>query len=447
MLQFFRACMRLIIVGIALTLGGLTARAAPLAEPLYQTPAADLMTPAIGHLYEIPVVSICYLPTRDGVRLDPKATDLDATLFEVYAKVEMLNRQIKFALEEGSRYHGYVNRNAPPTLGYKIVAMITLNEDLPRDPIEKKGKTGQYQIDYNKILERFGGRDWVDKEGVKEFWIWGYHYGDLDVTESNMSSPLSGNVSNSYRREGDMPVYNHSYIAYNYNYERSAAEAIHDHGHQLEAQLAWVNQKQDGNTKLFWEQFVGKPDAKTSFAGTLRLDTLSGQYRQGLRLSQSQSRRERHRGLETRWQRTKNAGERPDVGRNSLRMARRHRARTADRGALVYLLAPEHSGRKQRHQRGWRSADQLVGFRGRLGRRRATQSRIARRAAQVAAVKSDIGGERERLDLLHQCQRIHALVTGIHACIYSLRSLFTALSTKRDGAETSTAPTPPRRRC
>lgn len=245
----------------------LNAPAAPLREPLYQKPPADLMTPASGNLYEIPVVSICYLPTRDGVRLDPDATDLDASLYQMYEKITMMNRQIKFALEEGSRYHGYMDRNARPTLGYKVVAMITLNEDLPRDPIAKGGKKDQHQADYNKILERFKGRDWVDKEGIKEFWVWSYHYGDLDVTESNMSSPLTGNVSNSVRREGDMPIYEHSYIVYNYNYERSAAEAIHNHGHQLESMLSWVNKKQDGNTALFWEKFVGRPNEKQSFPG------------------------------------------------------------------------------------------------------------------------------------------------------------------------------------
>lgn len=230
-----------------------TSHAAPLDEPLIQKPPADLMRPAPGNLYEIPIVSICYLPTRDGVRLDPIATDLDATLYQMYEKITMMNRQIKFALEEGSRYHGYMNPQARPTLGYKVVAMITLNEDLPRDPADKNGK---HQIDYNKVLERFGGENWVNQEGVKEFWVWSYHFGDLDVTESNMSSPTTGNISNSARREGNMPVYDRSYIVYNYNYERSAAEAIHDHGHQLEAMLNYANQRQDGNTKLFDDEFM-----------------------------------------------------------------------------------------------------------------------------------------------------------------------------------------------
>ena len=139
-------------MAIVLAFAATNALAAPLAKPLYQTPPADLMTPAVGHLYEIPVVSICYLPTRDGVNLDPDATDLRSTLYDMYAKVLMLNRQVKFALEEGSRYHGYMDRDARPTLGYKVVAMITLNEDLPRDPVERRGKPGTHQIDYNKIL-------------------------------------------------------------------------------------------------------------------------------------------------------------------------------------------------------------------------------------------------------------------------------------------------------
>ena len=233
------------------------AQAQKLTEPLIQTPPAELRAPAPGAQWVVPVVSICYLPTRDGVNLDPRATDLQATLFGMYDKVAMMTRQIKFSLEEGSRYHGYRSRSAPPSLGYKVVAMITVTEDVPRDPVAIRGKPNAHRIDYKKVLERFGGQDWVDEQGVKEFWVWTYHYGDLEVAESNMSSPFSGDISNSERREDDLPIYHHSYIVYNYNYERSAAEAVHDHGHQLEAMLSYICKKQDGNTRLWREQFMG----------------------------------------------------------------------------------------------------------------------------------------------------------------------------------------------
>ena len=238
-------------------INGTTAQAQALRQTLVQKPPADLSQPARGAQWVIPVVSICYLPSADGVNLAPGATRDPITLAAMYDRVLAMTRQIKFSLEEGSRYHGYRDGNAPPSLGYEIVAIITVPEDVPYDPAEKKSKPGTHQIDYHRILERFGGRDWVNTTGVKEFWIWSYDAGTLEVSESNMSSPISGNISNSERRDDDMPIYDHTYIAYNYNYDRTEAEAVHNHGHQLEAMLTYINQKQDGNTVLFKQNFIG----------------------------------------------------------------------------------------------------------------------------------------------------------------------------------------------
>ena len=73
-----------------------------------------------------------------------------------------------------------------------------------------------------------------------------------------MSSPLTGDISNSNRDPSDLPVYDKTYVVYGYNFRRSQAEAIHDHGHQLESQFAWVNEQHDGNTDLFWKQWRGQ---------------------------------------------------------------------------------------------------------------------------------------------------------------------------------------------
>jgi hypothetical protein len=73
-----------------------------------------------------------------------------------------------------------------------------------------------------------------------------------------MSSALTGDISNSNRDNTDLPVYAHTYTVYGYNFRRSQAEAIHNHGHQIEAQLSYVNQFQDGNTDLWWKKFVGQ---------------------------------------------------------------------------------------------------------------------------------------------------------------------------------------------
>jgi hypothetical protein len=78
------------------------------------------------------------------------------------------------------------------------------------------------------------------------------------MAESNMSSPITGDISNSARNNGDLPLYNKTYIVYGQNFRRTQAEAVHNHGHQLESVLAYVNQRQTGNTDLFWQKFVGR---------------------------------------------------------------------------------------------------------------------------------------------------------------------------------------------
>ena len=116
-------------------------------------------------------------------------------------------------------------------------------------------------------------KDFVENQGVKEVWMWfgsaatpdfpsydpKIHKVENMMTgpESNMASPTTGNISNSYRFN-DMPVYNKTYMVYGYNTRRSQAEDVHDHGHQLESILSYVSERQDGNTNLFWKKFVGQ---------------------------------------------------------------------------------------------------------------------------------------------------------------------------------------------
>ena len=72
-----------------------------------------------------------------------------------------------------------------------------------------------------------------------------------------MSSPTTGNVSNSDRDPTDAPVLSHTYIIYGINFRRTQAEAVHNVGHQLEAIMSYVAFRQDGNDRLFWRDFVG----------------------------------------------------------------------------------------------------------------------------------------------------------------------------------------------
>lgn len=230
---------------------------APVLPPTIEPIDPYLSTPAGGHLYEIPVVIINYLPTTDGVNVDTAVTNWTSTLEALKTRVNRQTIQSKFMLEEGSRFRGYGNPAALPSLGYRVVRVITVYEELPTG-FAAPGNPNLFFPDYNQILNRFGAENYVRNLGVKEFWIWGYHHGNIVPAESNMSSPTTGDISNSNRFQDDLPVYDRTYTVYNYNFTRSAAEATHNHGHQLEAILSYANQRQDGNTTLFWRKFVGQ---------------------------------------------------------------------------------------------------------------------------------------------------------------------------------------------
>ena len=115
--------------------------------------------------------------------------------------------------------------------------------------------------DYRSILKLANIEEWVERKGVKEVWIWGYHGGKVDLWESNMASRF-GDVSNSDRDANDLPVLSRTYTVYHYNYQRGTSEAVEDHMHQIEAVLNHIDGR-DGTPAdqwsklLFWGRFVG----------------------------------------------------------------------------------------------------------------------------------------------------------------------------------------------
>lgn len=240
--------------------------AVPVLEPEVEAIDPYLATPAEGYLYEMPVVIIRYLPTQDGIYLDEVKTGYQSTLEGLKNSIDIYEKRIKFILEEGSRYHGYNDPNTIPSLGYRIVHIVTVYEEVPLG-FPAPGNPGSYHPDYNQILTRFNAEAFVNDLGVKEFWIWTWHHGDIAPAESNMSSPVTGDISNSARYQNDLPIYDYTYVLYNYNFTRTQSEAVHNHGHQLEAILNHVNAKQDGNTDLFWKKFVGTDDAGNFITG------------------------------------------------------------------------------------------------------------------------------------------------------------------------------------
>jgi uncharacterized protein (TIGR03437 family) len=249
----------------------------PVAKPPEITPIDPyLATPAAGHLYQMPVVILRFLPTADGQTIDPAHSPeiRGQRVSDVIGRVNRFDRRVKFMLEEGSRFRGYKDAASRPALGYKVVQYITIYEGHP--PGKKSANRGgkpAYYVDYETIFNRFDIPRLINERGVKEVWVWENNI-DAAYTqaydpainrpeflrtgwESNMSSP-TGDVSNSDRDNSDLPVYNRTYVVYGQNLTRTQAEAVHNHGHQLESILAHANFLQDRNTDLFWRKFVGQ---------------------------------------------------------------------------------------------------------------------------------------------------------------------------------------------
>jgi hypothetical protein len=232
---------------------GLTAL---LAVPIHDLRAADPYDPKLP--MEIKVLVVKYFPVK-GNRIDQAVTgDFGEPLEETRTKTTTQTEQVICALQEGSRYHAYKDKTAKPSLVYQVMDTIEYLEPLPT--VAKSGPDAP-MTDYSKIMQRVGIKKWVEKKGVKEVWIWGYHGGVVGLWESNMSGPF-GDVSNSNRDPKDLPALSKTYTVYHYNYQRGTSEAVEDHIHQIEAVWNSVDGRdrtppEQWPSLLFWGRFVG----------------------------------------------------------------------------------------------------------------------------------------------------------------------------------------------
>jgi len=210
-------------------------------------PAPQLTYP--DDVWTVPTLVVNYFPVSNG-RIDRAITgDVSAPLADIRRHTTATTERVIQSLEMGSIYHGYKDEMAQPSLRYQIVDVLEYLEPLPT-----WAKPGHQvpMTDYNAIMNRIDIKHWVEEQGVKEIWLWGYHGGVIDLWESNMAGPY-GDISNSDRDPNDLPVLGKTYTVYHYNYGRGPSEAVEDHMHQIEAVLRHID------PPLFWDKFVGKP--------------------------------------------------------------------------------------------------------------------------------------------------------------------------------------------
>lgn len=226
-----------------------------------------LSTPAAGYQQLMPVVLVTHIPTQDGVTLDLSEANYsfrppewqNNSVDDLIAYIETINIRQKFILEEMSRFRGYKAPGNLPYLGYQVVEHYLFYEALPLDSRTNAFDPNQQMVDFTALMNKIDGQAWVDTESVREFWFNNYFNEKFQFWESNMSSPTTGDISNSDQFPGDLPVYSKSYVIYGTNYHRTQAEAVHNHGHQIERMLDYVDRLYSGSSDLFWGEFVGVP--------------------------------------------------------------------------------------------------------------------------------------------------------------------------------------------
>ena len=220
------------------------------------------------------VLVLSYYPRdpRNRRNLDPNATGESTSISSKQTYVNSLISQLTTNLSKGSAYHQYKNSNSQPYLKYTVLQKKDIYTKIPRGHLLKSDE-GVYRPNYGKIVKDQNICDLVDNKGVTEVWMFGYHFGDIEPDESRMSSKY-GDISNSGPKENDpnylpeyrLPICKNAYVLYNYNYQRSGLEMVHNRIHQLENVMYYVDKT------LFWGDFSEYIQAPGGCAGALAQD-------------------------------------------------------------------------------------------------------------------------------------------------------------------------------
>ncbi len=195
------------------------------------------------------VLSIRFLPDADadGV-IDRATTNYAGSVDELRNRIDELETRNAWWSTEATRYHGYADSSAPPSMGFEVIGELEFTESPPLGE-PQPSSPGVFFPDYDAVLSAAGICDWVDNRGIREVWMYTHHHGDLEPTGSKLSSAI-GDISNSFRFD-DMPLCANPYTLYNFNFTRDLDVMLLNRAHQIEAMLP------ERDPELFLVDFVG----------------------------------------------------------------------------------------------------------------------------------------------------------------------------------------------
>jgi hypothetical protein len=190
--------------------------------------------------YDLGVFILKYFPVDARGNIDLAVTgDVGEPYTTIRQRTIDVDETLLQAIPRATRYLGFRDAAATPSLALHVVSTVEHKTAVPLDATTRKPRYRQIMLDH-------GICDLVDRQGVREVWMHAYQGPSdfagkpyLDISESKMAGPF-GDVSNSYR-EADMPVCQHTYRVYTFNYQRGSAEAMESWSHQLEAELRHID--------------------------------------------------------------------------------------------------------------------------------------------------------------------------------------------------------------
>ncbi|MBS1715830.1 MAG: hypothetical protein JST30_16000 [Armatimonadetes bacterium] len=227
-----------------------------------------LAKPMAGCKWEIPVVAVLVIPTSDGktVRAGKSAMEDLKGLPSIENAKQLGLRQLrtaKYMMEEASRFRGYKNPGAPPSLGFKCLEVRVVYEDLPtiRNPFLSEDLRDVPYYDYGRMVSRVDGVAQVEERGAKQFWFFSPFVDGVTLSESRAYSPTTYpiEVSNGFDVMWEILPLKKHYIVYHFNLGQYMS--LHTVGHQYESMFDYFAKRQEGVHDMFVKQFVG-PDGR-----------------------------------------------------------------------------------------------------------------------------------------------------------------------------------------
>ena len=227
---------------------------------------------------KVPFLMINIFPTNDGIihndTIGPSSYwDIKNPPLETSkSKIKNILLTSKNAIELGTAFRDYGENKVKPYVSMLPLAYINIYVSNENEYKTKKTWNNKQTYDYIKMFSDLEIENYVNTKGLKEIWITDFPYGgypsltnsglyheqnDTWLPESNMASPFTGDVSNSYQVPDDLPIYSNTYVVYGNSGHRGVDTNIHNRGHQIERQLRYVEKNKKSGQELFWNKFVG----------------------------------------------------------------------------------------------------------------------------------------------------------------------------------------------